>query len=267
MKEKREAPMQTAATTTETPEGFSDAEWQKFERFEAAKKAKRIEAEREKANLTTVPKVHRNETSDPYLFASGCTAGDELLPKDVACDGTGAGCRQRRTKPLAAPGETFRVPAGHRRIANPALPEVDPAVHEPTAQDRLVLGELRSVEQWAEGTATQAARTLTDLKAQRQILDDRILQQQAELDRRRSHFETAEAKIQEFLSSHSESWRAGLLGGAAEASLESIRQAADTDRGHVGTMDQLRPARGVGGPAAFMSGANGHPVKLRVDRS
>jgi hypothetical protein len=265
-------PMETTTAATATPEGFSDAEWGKFERFQAAKEARRIAAEREKAHLTTRAILRRNESGAPFPFTSGCTAGDELLPKEICCDGTGAGCRQRRNKPLTAPGETFRVPAGHRRIANPALPEVDPASvgEEPTTQDRLVLGELRSVKQGAEGPATQADRTLTDLKAQRQILNDRILQQQAELDRRRSHVEAAAAKVEEFLSSRSAVWREALLSGAPEASLESIRQAADANKGFVGTMDQLlrRSREGdAAGPAAFVMGAGGQPVKLRTDRS
>jgi hypothetical protein len=262
--------METMAAATETPEGFSDAEWQKFERFEAAKKAKRIEAEREKAALTTAPKVHRNESSEPYLFASGCTAGDELLPKDVACDGTGAGCRQRRNKPLAAPGETFRLPAGHRRIANPALPEVDPAsvANEPTAQDRLLLGELRSVEQRADVSATLAARTLADLTAQERILQDRKLQQQEELDRRRSHVEAAKAKTEEFLGPHSEVWCTTILGGAPEAALETAKRAADADRGHVGTMADLRRNQaGDEGPGCFTTDARGNPVRLKVSQS
>jgi hypothetical protein len=264
--------MQTA-TTTETPEGFSDAEWARFEKFQATKEARRIAGEREKANLTTRAILRRNESGAPFPFTSGCTAGDELLPKEIRCDGSDPGCRQRRSKPLAAPGEVFQVPPGHRRIANPSLPEVDPASvsDAPSASDRLVRGELRSIKEGAEGPATQADRTLTDLKAQRQILDDRILQQQAELDRRRSHVEVAAAKIEEFLGSRSAAWRAALLGGAAEASLESIRQAEDAAerrRPECHTVDDIRRAQAgdVGSPA-FAMDSSGRPVRLKVGRS
>ncbi len=249
--------MQTAATTTETPEGFSDAEWQKFERFQAAKEAQRIKTEREKARLTTRAILHRNETGSPLSLPRGCTLKDDLLAKELRCDGTDPADRLAGQKPAAAPGEPFWVPKGHHDRPGPALPELDPAsvADEPTLQDRLLLGELRSVKQGAEGPATQADRILKDLVAQRQILDDRIAQQRVELARRQSHVEGAEAKIQEFLSSHSEPWRAALLGGAAEASLEGIKLAADEAerrRPECHTVDDIRratadrPGHGVG---------------------
>lgn len=271
---KQEKTMREAAVATATPEGFTDLEWEKFERFQIAKEAKRIKAEREKAGLTTRATLRRNETGSPLSLPRGCSLKDDLLAKDLRCAGSDPVCRLAGQKPVAAPGEFFWTPAGHYDRPDPALSEADPGSvgDESTLQDRLVLGEFRSVEQRAEGPATLAARTLADLEAQKRILEDRILQQHEEVDRRRSHVEAAKAKTEEFLNAHSEAWRKALLGGAAEASLESIRQAgeANADRGHVGTMDQLRRSQGgdVGGPAAFaMSGANGQPVKLPVDRS
>ena len=192
------------------------------------------------------------------------------MAKEIACDGADPVDRLRASKPTAAPGELFWVPPGHHQAVNTALPKVDPlsVADEPTVQDRLALGELRAAKEAVERPAIQAEKTEADLEAQERILAERKLQQRAEV-RRRSHVQAAEVRINEFLSSRSEAWRTTILGGAAEASLESVRQAADADRGHVGTMDQLRRSQAgdVGGPAAFMSGASGQPVKLPVDRS
>jgi len=259
----------SAAAATPAPEGFTDAEWERFERFQAEKERRRIAAERFKAGLSTEKLLLRNETGGPLTLPRGCTQGAHELAKEIACDGADPVDRLRASKPTAAPGELFWVPPGHHQAVNTALPKVDPlsVADEPTVQDRLALGELRAAKEAVERPAIQAEKTEADLEAQERILAERKLQQRAEVARRRSHVQAVDVKINEFLSSRSEAWRTTILGAAAEASLESIRQAADTDRGHVGTMDQLRQAGGVGGPAAFMSGANGQPVKLRVDRS
>jgi len=261
----------SAAAATPAPEGFTDAEFQKFERFQAEKERRRIAAERFKAGLSTERLLFRNETGNPRNLPYGCTLDAHDLAKEIRCDGLDPACRLRASKPVAAAGELFWMPPGHHQGAiNPALPEIDPAsvADGPTVQDRLALSELRAAKEAVERPAIQAEKTEADLEAQERILAERKLQQRAEV-RRRSHVQAAEVRINEFLSSRSEAWRTTILGGAAEASLESVRQAADADRGHVGTMDQLRRSQAgdVGGPAAFMSGASGQPVKLPVDRS
>lgn len=262
--------MQTAAAKTETPEGFSDEEFARFEKFQAAREAKLTAAEREKVGLATEASLRRNETGNPVSLPFGCSFEAYNLATEIRCDGADPACRLRASKPLAAPGELFWVPIGHRKgILNPALPEIDPAsvTDEPTAQDRLLLGELRSFEQRAEGPATQATRNRADLEAQKQVLIEKIAQQQAELDRRRAHVEAVKAKSEEFLGSRSEAWRAALLGGAAEVSLEAIKQAAaeaERRRPQVHSLRDLKRAAQAddGGPRAYGVGG----VRLPVDR-
>ncbi len=260
---------------------LTDAELEKFERLLERKKAKETAVERERLGLTTEPTLRRNETGKPFYFTSGCTAGDRDRPKEIRCDGSGVACRQalksssRPTdSPLAAPGELFWVPAGHRKgTLNAATPEIDPAsvADEPTAQDRLVLGELRAFKQGAEGPANQAARTLADLEAQEKILAERKAQQREEVERRQSHVRAAEAKIEEFLSSLSEKARESLLAGSAEAALEAAKRAAAEEARRspeIHTVDDLRrAAAGDPGPAAYIIGPGGQPVRLKAGRS
>src|SRR6202162_3481765 len=135
---RKEGAMDTtsAAAATPAPEGFTDAEFQKFERFQAEKERRRIAAERFKAGLTTEKILLRNETGGPLTLPRGCTQGAHDLAKEISCDGTDSVDRLRASKPTAAPGELFCVPPGHRQAVNPALPKVDPlsVPDEPTLQ-------------------------------------------------------------------------------------------------------------------------------------
>lgn len=262
----------SAAAATPAPEGFTDAEWEKFERFQAEKERRRIAAERVKAGLTTEKLLLRNETGNPLSLPLGCSIDAHNPEEKIRCDASDPACRLRASKPLAAPEELFWVPAGHRKgvLVNPALSEVDPGSveDEPAAQDRLLLEELRAFEQRAQAPANQAARTLQDLEAQKRILIEKIAEQEAELNRRRSHVEAAKAKSEEFLSSRSEAWREALLGGAPEAALEAARRAADEverRRPEIHTTDDLRRAQsGETRTTAFKMGANGpEPLPVR----